>query len=100
MGFGSKLPDGHLPVFSTNTEAEAQSLLVLCCPRDAEGHLYARELAEDQTLENLQKFSDRLQRGWELMQRANALSPSQLTQRQLGDHIERSSRERKRHSDR
>lgn len=63
------MPDGMLPVFSTNTEAEARSLLVLTCPLGADGHYYARELAADQTLENLQAFSDKLQRGWELMKK-------------------------------
>ena len=70
MGFGrGPIPDGRLPVFSTNTEAEAKMLLVMCCHLDYFGHYYARELLEDQTLENLQRFSDRLQRGWELMKK-------------------------------
>lgn len=54
-------------MFSVDTEAEAKSLITLCCPMDHEGHYYARELAEDQTLENLQLFSDRLQRGYTIM---------------------------------
>jgi hypothetical protein len=72
VGFGPDLPDGYLPVFTVNTAAEAQELIVLCCPRDLGGHYYARELAEEQTLENLQRFSDRLQQGWEHMQRRAA----------------------------
>jgi len=69
VGFGrGPIPDGRLPVFSTNTEDEARRLIVLCCPTDRKGHYYARELAEDQTLENLQRFSDRLARAWELVQ--------------------------------
>lgn len=68
MGWGPTIPSGRLPVFSVNTEEEAQSLVVLCCPRGDDGHFYARELAEEQTLENLQKFSDRLARGWDLIQ--------------------------------
>jgi hypothetical protein len=34
-----------------------------------DGHYYARELAEEQTLENLQLFSDKLQRCWDLLQK-------------------------------
>lgn len=69
MGFGrGPIPDGRLPVFSTDTEEEAEALIVLCCPRGADGNYYARELAEHQTLDNLQKFSDRLAAGWERMQ--------------------------------
>jgi hypothetical protein len=71
VGFGrGPIPDGRLPVFSTNTEEEARQLLVMCCPRGLDGHFYARELAEEQTLENLQRFSDRLQVGWERLQKA------------------------------
>lgn len=55
-------------MFSTDTEEQAKSLIVLTCPMGADGHYYARELAEEQTLENLQAFSDRLQRAWELME--------------------------------
>lgn len=70
MGFGrGPIPDGRLPVFSTDTEEEAQRLIVLCCPRDRDGHYFARELATEQTLENLQRFSDRLAHGWTLLKR-------------------------------
>lgn len=54
------MPDGALPVFSTDTEEEARRLIVACCPRDHAGTYYARELAERQTLDNLAKFSLRL----------------------------------------
>jgi hypothetical protein len=68
VGFGrGPIPEGRLPVFSTNTEEEAKALIVLTCQMDMDGHYYARELAEEQTLERLQMFSDRLQRGWEMM---------------------------------
>lgn len=66
MGFGRGTPDGHLPVFSVDTEEEAKNLIIMACPRDSEGAHYARELAEDQTLENLAMFSDRLQKCWDL----------------------------------
>ena len=70
MGYGrGPIPDGRLPVFSTDTEEEARQLLVLTCPTNLRGEFVAPELAKEQTLENLQAFSDRLQLGWELMQR-------------------------------
>jgi hypothetical protein len=70
VGFGrGPIPEGHLPAFSVNTEAEARALLTLTCPRNINGDFVAPELARAQTLENLQRFSDRLQRGWELLQR-------------------------------
>jgi len=39
---------------------EAQRLITLACPRTDDGQFYAPELAEEQTLENLERFSDRL----------------------------------------
>jgi hypothetical protein len=59
--FGPKRPDdGWLPVFSVDTEEEAEQLLIASCPRGLDGAFYAPELAQEQTLENLQAFSDRL----------------------------------------
>lgn len=72
MRYGRSVPDGFLPVFSVDTEQEAKDLIVLCCPRDDNGVHYARELAAEQTLENLQAFSDKLARGWDMMQAAKA----------------------------
>ncbi len=69
MGFGLKLPNGYLPVFSTDTEEEAKSLIVLTCPLGHDGHYYARELAHEQTLENLQVFSDKLAAAWSHLKR-------------------------------
>lgn len=63
------LPDGFLPVFSVNSEVEAERLLILCCPRGADGQFYARELANEQTLDNLQAFSDRLAAGYALLKK-------------------------------
>jgi hypothetical protein len=56
-----------LPVFSVNTEDEAKTLIIMTCPMDCEGNYYARELAQEQTLENLQKFSDKLARAWNIL---------------------------------
>lgn len=49
-------------MFSVDTEKEAETLIVMTCPRDAQGSYYARELASEQTLENLVAFSDKLQK--------------------------------------
>lgn len=68
MRFGRTVPDGFLPVFSVDTEEEARTLIVATCPRQEDGTYYARELAAEQTLENLQAFSDRLARTWTIMQ--------------------------------
>ena len=60
VGFGRSLPNGHLPVFNTSTEDEAKKLIVATCSMARPGVYIASELAEEQTLENLQAFSDRL----------------------------------------
>lgn len=72
MGYGRVTPDGRLPVFSVDTEEEAKMLIVMACPRDAVGNHYARELAEEQTLENLAAFSDRLKECWDRWQAAKS----------------------------
>jgi hypothetical protein len=59
-GFGRSIPRGSLPVFSTTTEKEARMLLVMTCPTSYQGEFIAPELAEQQTIDNLQRFSDRL----------------------------------------
>jgi hypothetical protein len=41
----------------------------MTCPRGADGNYYARELVEEQTLENLQAFSDKLARAYDFMHR-------------------------------
>ncbi len=69
MGFGEVVPNGSLPVFSVDTEEEAQHLIVMVCPRDRAGNHYARELAQEQTLSNLEKFSDKLQMAHDLFKK-------------------------------
>ena len=50
-----------MPVYSVADEKEAEALLVMACPMDRHsGKYYAPELAREQTLENLDAFSDRL----------------------------------------
>ena len=62
MGHGPKgsRPAGRLPVLTVNNEEEAKRLLSLACHTNMKGEFIARELAEEQTEENLQAFSDRL----------------------------------------
>lgn len=61
MGFGkAPVPDGTLPIFSVNTKGEARRLLIITCPTNYKGEFIARELAQEQTLENLYHFGDRL----------------------------------------
>jgi hypothetical protein len=62
-------------VFSVDTEEDAKQLITLCCPRDDVGAFYARELAHEQTLENLQEFSDKLARGYALLVEKGVIKP-------------------------
>lgn len=64
MSYGRVLPKGYLPVFSVDTEREAKLLITMACPTDVEGKHYARELAQEQTMENLVAFSDKLADYW------------------------------------
>lgn len=60
MGFGTKTREGSLPVFKVGSEEEARRLIVMACPTNFGGEYIAPELAEAQTIENLEKFSTRL----------------------------------------
>ena len=57
----SLFEEGFLPVYSVDTEAEAKDLVLLACKRSVTGELIAPELAEEQTLDRLASFGDRLQ---------------------------------------
>jgi hypothetical protein len=57
-----------LPVFSVRTEQEARDLLLAACDTNLKGEFVARELVEEQTLENLERFSDRLEQIWGMIQ--------------------------------
>lgn len=59
-------------MFSVDTEEEARQLITAACPRDDQGTYYARELANEQNIENLQTFSDKLARIWTIMQERKA----------------------------
>lgn len=62
MFYGRRTPPGHLPVYSVDTEEEAEQLLTAACETNYEGEYVARELAEEQTIDNLAAFSERLHR--------------------------------------
>ena len=62
VSFGRSCPHGSLPVFSVADEKEAQDLIVLACPTNAAGQYVAEELAQEQTLENLAAFGERLEK--------------------------------------
>lgn len=65
-------PDGFLPVFSVDTEDEAEQLLVASCPRNGSMQFIAPELAQEQTLDNLYAFGDRLRERYELIKGATS----------------------------
>lgn len=50
-----------MPVFSVGDEKEARELLTLACSTNLRGEYVAEELVMEQTLDNLDRFSDRLQ---------------------------------------
>jgi len=49
-------------VFSVGSEAEAKRLLTLTCATNYKGEFIARELAHEQSVVNLEAFSDRLEK--------------------------------------
>lgn len=67
MRFGRKCPKGFLPVFSVDTEEEAERLLVMSCSRDMDGSFYSNELAAEQSLERLRAFGKKLATNYDRM---------------------------------
>lgn len=63
--YGRTCEDGFLPVFSTDTEEQAERLLIATCKRNYDGEYVAPELMEVQTLEKLYAFRDRLAALWQ-----------------------------------
>ena len=55
-----------------DTEEEAEEILVLACGTNLSGEYFARELAEEQTLKNLQLFSDKVAKCHAIIKRARA----------------------------
>lgn len=72
MEYGAVVPfnEEALPVYSVGDEEEARALIRLCCPMTLDGKYYARELAVEQTLENLEAFSQKLDAGHKLLKKA------------------------------
>ena len=62
VGHGPKgtRPAGSLPVFTTDTKEEAETLIAIGCPLNYNNEPIAPELAREQTIENLNAFGDRL----------------------------------------
>lgn len=60
MRYGRSVPKGFLPVYSVDTEEEAQDLLVAACATNIDGDFIARELVSEQSIPNLHAFGDRL----------------------------------------
>lgn len=46
MRFGTECPEGFLPVYSVDTEAEARRLIGMTCSLGNDGFYYSREMAE------------------------------------------------------
>jgi len=63
--YGRIVENGFLSCFSVETEEEASKLLVLACQKDYNNNYIAKELTQKQTLENLLKFSNRLEELYE-----------------------------------
>ena len=60
MRFGRTVPKGFLPVYSVDTEEQAEQLLTAACQTNIDGDFVAEELARDQKVETLVGFSDKL----------------------------------------
>lgn len=56
-----------LPVYSVGSRHEAKKLLVLACPTNYKHEFIAPELGLEQTIENLEKLSDKLDRFHDLL---------------------------------
>lgn len=69
VGFGRTCAKGSLPVYAVADEKEAQDLIVLSCETNIRGEYLARELVQEQTLENLDAFSERLDRMHDILKR-------------------------------
>jgi hypothetical protein len=50
-----------------DTEEEAQRLITLACETNTAGEYIARELIEEQTIDNLRAFGERLEKTHEIL---------------------------------
>lgn len=69
--FGRTVEKGFLPVYSVDTEEEAEQLLAFACPMNREGEYVAPELAQEQSLASLEAFGQRLDKFYKLMKGEN-----------------------------
>lgn len=69
VGFGRTCPKGSLPVYAVADAKEATDLIVMACSRNGRGEYIADELAQEQTLDNLELFSERLNRMHEVLKK-------------------------------
>lgn len=60
MRYGRTAEPGFLPIYSVDSAVEARDLLIAACETNLDGEFVARELAQEQTLENLYAFGRRL----------------------------------------
>lgn len=65
--YGRRCPPGYLPVFSVGSEQEARDLITLTCPTNILGDYIAPDLVVEQTLENLELFSKRLEKAHKVL---------------------------------
>jgi hypothetical protein len=59
-------------VFSTDTEEQARSVIVGTCSLGIDGQYYSHDLAAEQTLENLTRLGDKMERVYDLIQARRA----------------------------
>jgi hypothetical protein len=80
VGHGPKgsCPAGSLPVMSVENEEEAKVLITLACTMSLSGSYIAQELVKEQTLENLEAFSDRLNKIYHTHIKNLPLTPDNL----------------------
>ena len=67
--YGRTCPPGFLPVYFVDSEEEAKTLVVLTCAMGPDGKYYARELAAEQTLDNLDAFSKKIEQAHEFVKK-------------------------------
>ena len=54
-------------MISVDTEEQAKTLLTLSCQTNLDNEYVAEELAGEQTPENLEAFSDKLAKVWQML---------------------------------
>lgn len=67
MRYGRTVEKGFLPVYSVDSEEDAERLLTFACETNVYGEYLAKELAYEQTLDGLEKFGARLESLHEMM---------------------------------